>query len=242
MRHTQEYNFATWDNWAKTTSFNKNIKVYIGAPASPDAAGTGYVNSSTLAQYVSQAQSKYSSFGGVMMWDMDTAFSECIVDYQRQSYGTDKFPANGRFDLAVKNAMVESAIKLGFSPRKPTSSSSSSSEVHATQTSASATPKAAPSTSHPAATSTVRPTTVSVHTSATVTSVVSVAPQPTTVTDEPEPVSSVSVHRHRFRPHETINAAASIEFEKWEHEMASFRANFRPSATDTPAEATNDPH
>ncbi|KAF7794759.1 hypothetical protein EIP86_005897 [Pleurotus ostreatoroseus] len=74
-----EYNFATWDNWAKTTSFNKNVKVYIGAPASADAAGTGYVNSSTLANYVSQAQSKYSSFGGVMMWDMDTAFKPRVI-------------------------------------------------------------------------------------------------------------------------------------------------------------------
>lgn len=72
----QEYNFATWDNWAKKTSFNKNVKVYIGAPASADAAGTGYVDSGTLASYVSDAQSKYSSFGGVMMWDMDTAYSE----------------------------------------------------------------------------------------------------------------------------------------------------------------------
>ena len=72
----QDYNFATWDNWAKTKSFNKNVKVYIGAAASADAAGTGYVDSATLANYVSQAQSKWSSFGGVMMWDMDTAYSE----------------------------------------------------------------------------------------------------------------------------------------------------------------------
>ena len=63
------------DNWAKTTSYNKNVKVYIGAPGSAEAAGTGYVSSSTLAQYVSDAQSKYSSFGGVMMWDADTAYS-----------------------------------------------------------------------------------------------------------------------------------------------------------------------
>ena len=63
------------DNWAKTTSFNKNVKVYIGAPGSAEAAGTGYVSASTLAQYVEEAQSQYSSFGGVMMWDADTAYS-----------------------------------------------------------------------------------------------------------------------------------------------------------------------
>lgn len=63
------------DNWAKTTSANKNVKVYIGAAGSADAAGTGYVDASTLANYASDAQSKYSSFGGVMMWDADTAYS-----------------------------------------------------------------------------------------------------------------------------------------------------------------------
>ncbi len=71
-----DYNFATWDNWAKTVSSNKAVKVYIGAPGSADAAGEGYVGVSTLANYVSDAQKKWSSFGGVMLWDADTAYSE----------------------------------------------------------------------------------------------------------------------------------------------------------------------
>ena len=75
----QEYNFATWDNWAKTTSFNKNVKVYIGAAASEAAAGTGYVDASTLARYAAEAQANYSSFGGVMMWDADSAYSGSYV-------------------------------------------------------------------------------------------------------------------------------------------------------------------
>lgn len=76
----QSYNFDTWDNWAKTKSANKNIKVYIGAPGSPDAAGEGYVDSTTLANYAADAQSKYSSFGGVMMWDADSAYSKFELD------------------------------------------------------------------------------------------------------------------------------------------------------------------
>ncbi|KAI0091164.1 glycoside hydrolase superfamily [Irpex rosettiformis] len=96
-----EYNFATWDNWAKTKSANKNIKVFIGAPASKAAAGTGYVDSATLAKYASDAQAKYSSFGGVMMWDADTAYT------------------NGRFDKSVKTFIVASAEKLGApAPKK----------------------------------------------------------------------------------------------------------------------------
>ena len=84
----QDYNFATWDHWAKSKSFNKNVKVYIGAAASADAAGTCYVDSATLANYVSQAQSKWSSFGGVMMWDASQAYGELFI-FLRIDHGTD---------------------------------------------------------------------------------------------------------------------------------------------------------
>lgn len=62
------------DTWAKTKSFNKDVKVYIGAPASSDAAGTGYVDNTTLAKYATDAQNKYSSMGGVMLWDVSEAY------------------------------------------------------------------------------------------------------------------------------------------------------------------------
>ncbi|RDX56968.1 glycoside hydrolase [Lentinus brumalis] len=93
-----DYNFATWDNWAKTVSSNKAVKVYIGAPGSADAAGEGYVGVSTLANYVSDAQKKWSSFGGVMLWDADTAYT------------------NGRFDKGIKTDMVTSGAK--FAPKQ----------------------------------------------------------------------------------------------------------------------------
>ncbi|EIW57168.1 glycoside hydrolase [Trametes versicolor FP-101664 SS1] len=89
-----DYNLATWDTWAKTKSANKKVKVYIGAPGSADSAGEGYVDVGTLADYVADAQAKYSSFGGVMLWDASTAHD------------------NARFDLGIKNAMTASALKL----------------------------------------------------------------------------------------------------------------------------------
>lgn len=73
-----DFNLDTWDKWAKTQSANKDIKVYIGAPGSPSSAGSGYVDESTLANYVKEAQEKYSSFGGVMLWDASTAYSEYL--------------------------------------------------------------------------------------------------------------------------------------------------------------------
>ncbi|TBU41653.1 glycoside hydrolase [Dichomitus squalens] len=88
LNHKSDYNFATWDNWAKTKSANPDVKVYIGAPASSKAAGEGYVSAETLASYVAEAQQKYSSFGGVMLWDADTAYN------------------NNRFDKAAKNGLT----------------------------------------------------------------------------------------------------------------------------------------
>ncbi|KAF8649840.1 hypothetical protein AX16_005603 [Volvariella volvacea WC 439] len=83
-----EFNFDVWDRWARTESPNPNIKVYIGAPASADAAGSGYVRSSTLIEVAKNAQQRYSSFGGVMLWDADQAYT------------------NNRYDVAIKNALV----------------------------------------------------------------------------------------------------------------------------------------
>lgn len=45
------------------------MKVYIGAAASSNAAGEGYVNISTLISIAEQTRKQYSSFGGVMLWD-----------------------------------------------------------------------------------------------------------------------------------------------------------------------------
>lgn len=90
----KKFNFETWwgqfvrrtflmfltvcyrDKWARTTSPNPDIKVYIGAPGSHKAAGEGYVDIKTLIQVSQKAQDLYPSFGGVMLWDADEAFGK----------------------------------------------------------------------------------------------------------------------------------------------------------------------
>lgn len=67
------------DTWAKTVSPNKNVKIYIGAPASSTAAGSGYVDASTLSSIVQQTRSQYSSFGGVMLWDASQAYGMILM-------------------------------------------------------------------------------------------------------------------------------------------------------------------
>ncbi|KAH8779466.1 glycoside hydrolase family 18 protein [Hyaloscypha sp. PMI_1271] len=67
------FNIATWDNWAKTVSLNPNVKIILGIPAAP-GGGSGYQSGSTLASIIAYCKG-FSSFGGVMMWDMSQLYS-----------------------------------------------------------------------------------------------------------------------------------------------------------------------
>ncbi|EJC98222.1 glycoside hydrolase [Fomitiporia mediterranea MF3/22] len=110
------WNFAQWDDWAHNTSPNKNVKVYIGAPASSTAAGSGFVDAGTLASIVKTTQSQFSSFGGVMMWDASQAY------------------ANSRYDIAAKNAMTGGNVPV---PPSSSSSTRTTSSTRSTSTSSS---------------------------------------------------------------------------------------------------------
>ncbi|KAF7375048.1 Chitinase 1 [Mycena sanguinolenta] len=83
-----DWDFAEWDTWAKTVSPNRNVKVFVGAPAS-SSAGAGYVDAATLGQIASATRASYSSFGGIMLWDASQAY------------------ANNRFDQQVKNLIAK---------------------------------------------------------------------------------------------------------------------------------------
>lgn len=70
----QNFNFDTWDTWAKNVSKNPNVKVYLGVPGGPTAAGSGYEPVSSLAPIIQYAKG-FSSFGGVMIWDASQAYA-----------------------------------------------------------------------------------------------------------------------------------------------------------------------
>jgi chitinase len=63
-----------WDNWAKTVSKNPDVKVFLGVPAGPTAAGAGYESASALTDVINYCKA-FSSFGGVMMWDASQAWA-----------------------------------------------------------------------------------------------------------------------------------------------------------------------
>ncbi|KAJ3783795.1 class III chitinase [Lentinula aff. detonsa] len=93
-RHYTDANVSFRDNWARTTSPNPNVKVFLGAPAASLAAGTGYQDLATLSSYAVQMRHSFPSFGGVMLWD------EVLFDPLSQAY------VNDRYDLGIKNALV----------------------------------------------------------------------------------------------------------------------------------------
>lgn len=87
------FNFETWDNWAKTTSKNTNVKILLGVPGSPSAAGNGYVSGNQLSSVINYSK-RFSSFGGVMVWDMSQVFNndgflDSIVSALASPGGTD---------------------------------------------------------------------------------------------------------------------------------------------------------
>ncbi|KAG5978874.1 Endochitinase 33 [Claviceps digitariae] len=67
------FNFDVWDHWAKNVSPNRNVKLLLGIPAAP-GAGRGFTNGTKLRAVVNYSQ-QFSSFGGVMMWDMSQLYA-----------------------------------------------------------------------------------------------------------------------------------------------------------------------
>jgi len=126
---TSEFNFNSWATWARETSINPNVKVFIGAPAGPRAAGSGYVAIDQLITISNAMASTYPDvYGGVMVWDAGTALD------------------NGDFS----GVMARTLHSSGSSSSTPASSTSS---PHGSSTSASHGSTSSTSASHGSTTS-----------------------------------------------------------------------------------------
>ncbi|KAG1863174.1 glycoside hydrolase family 18 protein [Suillus subalutaceus] len=104
---TNDWDFSTWANWAETASPNPDVKVYIGAPASSSAAGSGYVSPSTFTTIIQQTMAEYSSFGGVMLWDASQAYGKVVIYYLYPLMTEFASSANDRYDISVKDALLD---------------------------------------------------------------------------------------------------------------------------------------
>jgi chitinase len=108
------------DKWARTQSPNPDIKVYLGAPGSSKAAGNGYVDIQTLSKIAKDAQDRYSSFGGVMLWDADVAYSKLHMFLLFISSNLPPDSANNRYDRAIKNALTSGPSRPNPPSGRPT--------------------------------------------------------------------------------------------------------------------------
>ena len=60
------FSAAEWDRWTAAYPFTK---IYVGVPASPQAAASGYTAPATLRRAVLPVAQKAANYGGVMLWD-----------------------------------------------------------------------------------------------------------------------------------------------------------------------------
>lgn len=82
---TSHFNFDTWNNWATTVSANKDVRILLGVPGGPGAAGSGIVDAGRLTTILKGVRS-YSNFGGVMMWDAGVARSSGLASAASQFF------------------------------------------------------------------------------------------------------------------------------------------------------------
>lgn len=154
------FNWDTWADYAKNVSPNKDIKLFLGLPSAPGAAGSGYATvdeiKSTFDNYILNKED--SNFGGFVLWDASWSQSnqvngesfgnnlqEILDDaYSGQSSSSSStlatsastFEALTSSSATLETSITSSAPTTQPVPQTSTSSTSSSitSEVPTTET------------------------------------------------------------------------------------------------------------
>ncbi|KAL1633930.1 Chitinase 2 [Diplodia intermedia] len=69
------FNYEAWDAWARGVAANAGaVRVFVGVPAGPGAAGSGYLGAGDLRAVLEYVGRGFGgSFGGVMVWDASQA-------------------------------------------------------------------------------------------------------------------------------------------------------------------------
>lgn len=201
---SSNYNFEEWDNWAKTVSKNKDVKVLIGVPAGTTAASTGYISAAKLADVIEYSK-KFESFGGVMMWDATQAYAnQGFIDSVVKSLeGSEDSGSSSSSNSASTTASAPSSTNSPNTSQSSNAPGSSSSSSSLSSSGSSSSEPEKPTTTapkptvdappaKPTTTSTTKPTTKPAP-KPTTTSTTKAAPEPTTAststTSAPEPTS-----------------------------------------------------
>ncbi|KAJ5191542.1 Glycoside hydrolase superfamily [Penicillium cinerascens] len=190
---TSKFNFEEWDNWAKTVSKNKNVKVLVGVPADTTAASTGYVSVDKIAQVVEYSK-QFESFGGVMMWDASQAYAnQGFIDGVRKALGEEGSGSSSSSSSASTTAPAPSSTNTtntSTSSNAPGSSSSSSSSSGSGSSSSGPDQTPTPTPTTLTTKPTTKPTTSPEPTPPQTTTPQATKAEPTTTTPAPEPTST----------------------------------------------------
>lgn len=193
----RSFNWQTWADYAVNTSPNKDIKLFLGLPASPTAAGTGYLNVDVVQNAVANVIGDNANFAGIMLWDASQLWANQV---NGQNY------AEAMKSILVANAPTSTAAPTtSTSTEAPTTTSSTES----TSTEVPTTTEAAPTTETPQTTetpettststdaqttSTEAPVTTELQTSTSETSsAVETTPEAVTTETTTDPLATVSV-------------------------------------------------
>ncbi|RUS14317.1 glycoside hydrolase family 18 protein [Endogone sp. FLAS-F59071] len=103
------YNYNDWAHLIRTQFANRKAKLFVGMPASPGDAGSGYANLKQL-QHIIDVTRKGNTdvFGGIALWEASTAF------LNKQSGGVDMAQGVKNYLKKVSNGPSSS----GGSPSK----------------------------------------------------------------------------------------------------------------------------
>ncbi|KAJ5378960.1 Class III chitinase [Penicillium cosmopolitanum] len=187
---SSKYNFEEWDNWAKTVSKNKDVKVIIGVPADTTAASTGYIPADKLVDVIEYSK-KFESFGGVMMWDVTQAYAnDGFIDTVVKALG-DGSGDSGSSSSSNSASTTTSASTSTNSPNTSQSSNAPGSSSSSSSSSASGSSSSEPEMPTPTAETTTTDAPAKPTTTSTTNSATEAAPKPTsTSTSTPTSTST----------------------------------------------------
>jgi chitinase len=105
---------SAWQQW---TAGLPSATVFLGLPASPDAADGGFVDADTLASQVLPSVEGSPNYGGIMLWsrsyDKDTGFSVKLQGIL-QNRTSDKKRRICMWSLFVKDDSFDSSVSCRF--------------------------------------------------------------------------------------------------------------------------------
>ncbi|KAH3686420.1 hypothetical protein WICPIJ_002599 [Wickerhamomyces pijperi] len=138
----KNFNWNTWADFAASNAANKNLRLFLGLPAGPSAATSGYLDSAALESAIKSIQSS-ANFGGVSLWDASQAWANVDSDNENYAQLAKKFLLAGEetsTSVQTVTTTSTSSTSTSTSTSGETATSTSSTSTAAATTTSSAAP------------------------------------------------------------------------------------------------------